>query len=169
LRGFLCLAWACASTDDTSDTSEPEDTDHVHDTDPPDTRVLTEIVEYDSQGVACMSGPVDDAFGPEEPIRITVVYGCIDTCDLVETETRCSSTLLSNTLSVQGHGHAVYTVPSPSTATKDCPEPCTELSASCEFAAGLAEGDWVLAYSATVVPFAIPSANVVCAADTDDT
>ena len=168
---WLVVLASCASSDDTtpSDTDEPDDTDHVHDTDPPDTPVLTELVEYDSQGTACLSGPVVEAFGAFETIRITVFFGCIDTCDLLSTETRCSSSLLSNTLAVSGHGHAVYAVPDPSTATTDCTASCTQLTASCEYTAGLAEGDWVLAYSATVVPFTIPSANVVSAADTDDT
>ena len=171
----LCLlsAAGCASTDDPpatdSDTDLPVDTDHLHDTDTTDTPVQTELVEYDAQGVACLSGPVVEAFGAFEEIRITVLFGCIEPCDLLSTETRCSSTLLSNTLSVQGHGHAVYALPDPSTATTECTAPCENLTASCAYEPGLAEGDWVLSYSATVVPFTIPSANVVCAADTDDT
>jgi hypothetical protein len=172
---LVCLVAAvgCASNDDPSatDTDEPEDTDHVHDTDTDtdDTPAQTELVEYDSQGVACISGPVVEAFGEFEEIRITVLFGCIEPCDLLSTETRCSSTLLSNTLAVQGHGHAVYALPDPSTATTECTEPCQNLNASCAYKPGLAAGDWVLSYSATVVPFTIPSANVVCAADTDDT
>jgi len=171
---LLCLiSVGCASTDDSpatdSDTDEPADTDHVHDTDTFETPVQTELVEYDSQGTACISGPIVEGFGAFEEIRITLLFGCIDVCDLLSTETRCSSTLLSNTLAVQGHGHAVYAVPDPSTATTDCTAPCEELTASCAYEPGLAEGDWVLSYSATVVPFTIPSANAVCAADTDDT
>jgi hypothetical protein len=168
VRVALCLVLVgCASADGSGTPDEtPGDTDAVV---PP---VQTEIVEYDSQGTACLSGPVTEAFGPGEEIRITVLFGCIDTCNLLSTETRCSATLIDNTLSLQTHGHAVYEIPEPdpsATQTTPCTSSCENLFASCSYPDGLAEGDWIFSYSAVVVPFHVPAPLAVCATDTDDT
>jgi hypothetical protein len=169
VRAIGCLLLiGCPSVDDPTATDDetPNDTDVVV---PP---VQTEIVEYDSQGTACLSGPVTEAFGADEEIRITVFFGCIDACDLLSTETRCSATLIENTLSVQSHGHAVYEVRDPDTAatqTTPCTASCLQLAASCSYPDGLPEGDWIFSYSAVVVPFTVPNPLAVCATDTDDT
>lgn len=157
----LALAASCVAADPTSD---PQDTDTTTTTTvPPFPPVFT--VEYDSQGVACVFGEGDGGFAADEPLQVTVDFGCVDPCNMESFETRCTTSILPGLFVVNSHGHVVYF----EDTTTTCNGTCMPLVAECSYDVGLPEGEWGLSYSATLTWFDVPATSAVCAADTDDT
>ena len=166
MRVALLVLGACVATDQTSDDDAGTDAD-TDDTDPVTTNrpPPTYTVEWDSQGVACVSGAEGGGFVVGEPLSVTVALGCVDPCNMESFETRCSVSTLPGLLVVSSHGHVVYY----EETTTTCTATCMDLVANCSYEAGLTDGEWGLSYSATLTWFDVPTTDVVCAADTDDT
>ena len=163
MRLLPVLLGACVA----AETPDPGDTDEERDTDPGTTGPPppTFTVEWDSQGVACVSGAAGSGFGGAESLSVTVALGCVDPCNMVSFETRCTASVLPGLLVVTSHGHVVYD----EETTTTCTATCMPFVAECSYEAGLTEGQWGLSYSATLTWFDVPTSDVVCAADTDDT
>jgi hypothetical protein len=156
----LLLAAACVATDPTSDDAVDTGTPPTDGLPPP-----TYTIEYDSQGVACVAGETGDGFAADEPLHVTVDFGCVDGCRVQSSETRCTASTLPGLLVVSSHGHVVYY----EDTTTTCTATCMPLVASCSYDVGLTDGQWGLSYSATLTWFDVPTTDAVCAADTSDT